>query len=587
MKNYYTLCGLLFFMPTYSIGQQLFCYQPTHNARSYLLATTRHPEKQKSNWCPFIIGFGQQADSSLVKNNQCKTVTAPLSYLFFGQSVFAPSQSLSPSSRTTKIAPLITAQIAPCVSIKQQGILGGIQYCYTPDEHWQFGFRTQLPFIKTRTKKEKAGLSGNSLFGGPLASDFYQTAVDTVDGTSTSVNDFAIRLDFLSKLPGSVTGPGRTVAFVNYNNSSTNTITMNGIDVTDKQTTITNRNPVTAVRVPLNQTPATPFGILLDPSITPQPNTATILPILASNGISNDERSRFDQTINYQTLGTDQQAQSSLWIVPSVLAGPPTQLTQNANIISNSLRNILANINNTPEQLFEKYGISFADTKTTGIGDSSSELFLDYSFSEKIYAEFVCGISLPTGKKIDHTKNNIFSFATDSNGHTGLYAGANSVFKPSEWFTIVSCAMVHSFLSAEEYIPASFQGASVKNFNQLTPATKSWTTTRFGLDLYFNLPTHYKDSMLTTLIFGYECFHKHKDNISFVYPSLLDATGNIQSTDNRVAAFQTNRQAHTIAINVMLTFFEKINIFGGWNRVIHGYNTPKSTGWHVGFETYI
>jgi hypothetical protein len=37
----------------------------------------------------------------------------------------------------------------------------------------------------------------------------------------------------------------------------------------------------------------------------------------------------------------------------------------------------------------------------------------------------------------------------------------------------------------------------------------------------------------------------------------------------------------------MLTFFEKIHIFGGWHRVIHGLNTPKSTGWHIGIETYI
>lgn len=587
MKHYYSICSVLFFIPTHAVGQQLFFYQPMHSAQSYLLATTNQLEKQKSSWHPFTIGFGQHAESSFFKGNQGKTVTGPLSHLFFGQSFFAPSQSLSPTSRNSKIAPLITAQIAPRVSIKQQGILGGIQYCYAPDQHWQIGFRVQLPVIKTETTKQKAGLPGKSLFGGPIATDFYKTTVDTVEGTGNPVNDFAIRLDFLSKLPAAAVGPGSTVSFVNYNNTTTNTITMNGIDVTDKQTTVTNRNPVTVVRVPLNQPPTAPFGVLLDPLATPQPNTATTLPPLAANGTSNDARNKFDHATNYQSLATDTQAQAALWVVPSILAGPPAQLTQNARIISNSLKNILSNIKRTPEQLFEEYEIFFADTKNTGIGDLASEIFIDYSFSPKIYAEFVCGISLPTGNTIDSKKNNVFSFATGSNGHTGLYAGANGVYKPSEWFTIVSCAMIDSFLSAEEYIPASFQGASVKNFNQLTPATKSWTTTKFRLDLYFNMPTHYKDSMMATLIFGYECFHKHKDNISFVYPRLLDATGNIQPTDNRVAAFQTNRQAHTIAINVMLTIFEKINIFGGWNRVIHGYNTPKSTGWHLGFETYI
>ncbi|RTL03585.1 hypothetical protein EKK58_12695 [Candidatus Dependentiae bacterium] len=587
MKSYYNTYILLLFIPFYCIGQQFFCYQPMHTVRSYLLANTNQLEKQTSSWHPFTFGFGQYADTSFYKNNQCKTVAGPLSNLFFGQSFFAPTQSLSPSSRNIKTAPLITAPIAPRVSIKTQGMLGGIQYCYAPDQHWQIGVRAQLPVIKTHTKKLKAGLPGKSLFGGPIATDFYRTAVDTVEGTTNPVNDFAIRLDFLSKLPASTTGPGSTVSFVNYNNSSTNTITMNGIDVTDKQTTVTNRNPVTVVSVPVNQTPVSPFGVLLDPSITPQPNTATTLAVLPANGTANDARSRFDQTVNYQTLATDTHAQSGLWVVPSVLAGPPAQLTQNARIISNSLSNILANINSTPEDAFEKYGISFCNTTTTGVGDFSTELFLDYSFSPKAYAEFICGICLPTGKTIDKTKNNIFSFATASNGHTSLYAGANGVCKPSEWFTIVSCAMIHTFLSAEEYIPVSFQGASVKNFNQLTPAAKSWITTSFGLDVYFHLPTYYKDSMITTLIFGYECFHKHKDNVRFVYPSVLDATGNIQPTDNRIAAFETNRQAHTIAVNVMVTFFEKINIVGGWNRVVHGYNIPKSNGWHVGFETYI
>ncbi|HTM06124.1 MAG TPA: hypothetical protein VL201_02695, partial [Patescibacteria group bacterium] len=64
-------------------------------------------------------------------------------------------------------------------------------------------------------------------------------------------------------------------------------------------------------------------------------------------------------------------------------------------------------------------------------------------------------------------------------------------------------------------------------------------------------------------------------------------TGIIQPTDDRVAAFETNRQAHLISIKIMCTFFEKIHVFGGWHRVVHGLNTPKSTGWHIGIEAYI
>jgi hypothetical protein len=568
-------------------AHQLFSYDPKHTMRSYLLEITNHLKEKESRWYPFAIGFGQHANDAFFKNNQSKTVTEPLSHLFFAQSNFTPAQSLSSSSRTSKIAPLINTCIAPRISIKETGIVGGVQYSYAPKNNFQIGFRAHLPVVKIRTTKQTPGLSGKSLFGGAVVTDFYQTATDIVEGTATPVNDFAIRLDFLNTLPATLIGPGTTVSFVNYANSTSNTITMNGIDITDKQTTVTNRNPVTAVRVATNQTPTSPFGVLLDPSATPAPNTATTLPILSADGSNTDIRSRFDQTVNYQPLGQSTSHQSMLWIVPSVLAGSPAQLTQNATIIANNLKNIVRSINQSPEQIFQDNDISFADTTTTGIGDLAGEFFLDYFVNENTYAEFFCGISLPTGKKIDSKQNKIFASATASNGHTGLVFGINGLWKPSQWFSILSYNSIHSFLSAQEYIPVSFQGASVKNFNQLTPATKSWTTTTFGLDMYFHMPTHYKDSMITTLIFGYELSHKHKDIIHFVYPQMRDVTGMIQPTDNRVAAFETNRQAHTVSIKTMLTLFEKIHIFGGWHRVIHGLNTPKSTGWHIGIETYI
>lgn len=568
-------------------GQQLLSYNPMNTARSYLLAITNTFEEKKVYINPFCIIFNEHANSSFFKNDSLKTVTGPASNLLFAQTYFTPAQSLSPGSRTTKLAPLINSYIAPRISLKKTGFLSGIQYAYAPTTEWQAGFRAQLPFVKTRTTKQKPGLEGKSLFGGPVATDFYKTAIETVDGTSTPVNDFAIRLDFLSNLPASLKGPGTTISFVNYANPSTNTITMNGIDITDKQTTVTNRNPITVVFVPTNQQPSAPFGILLDPSNTPQPNTATTLPSLPANGITTAPRDRFDQSINYQSLGDNKTVQSQLWAVPSVIEGPPTQLTQNANIIGNNIKNIVANINQTPEQIFQDYGISFADSTTTSIGDIAAEFFLDYFFTQKIYGELLCGISLPTGKTVNKTKNAIFSFATGSNGHTGLYFGINSTYKPSEWFTIVSSGMINFFLNATEYIPVSFKGASVKNFNQLTEATKSWNSINFTLDGHFHLPSYYKDTMTTTCIVGYELYHKYKDTLSFFYPTVTDATGNIQPTDSRVAAFKTDRHTHTVSIKVMLTFFEKINIFGGWHRTVYGINTPKSNGWHIGLETYI
>ncbi|HTM06745.1 MAG TPA: hypothetical protein VL201_05920, partial [Patescibacteria group bacterium] len=197
-------------------AQQLFSHNSGQTIRSYLLKITDHLPDHQSRWYPFIVGFGQHADSAFFKDSQSKTITGSVSHLFFAQSFFAPAQSLSPSSRTSKIAPLLNACIAPRISIKKSGVAGGIQYSHALKSNIQIGLRAHLPVVKVHVKKIANGLHGKSLFGGPVITDFYKTATDIVEGTETPVNDFAIRLDFLSRLPASLVGPGTMVNFVNY-----------------------------------------------------------------------------------------------------------------------------------------------------------------------------------------------------------------------------------------------------------------------------------------------------------------------------------------------------------------------------------
>jgi hypothetical protein len=271
--------------------------------------------------------------------------------------------------------------------------------------------------------------------------------------------------------------------------------------------------------------------------------------------------------------------------VPSALATTPTTLTQNAQIISNTLKNIIAFIDPSPEQLFIDNGILFNDNKTVGVGNVQTDLFLNYFFNTHDYIQLMAGISFPTGKSIKYDEQQLFTTPLGTGGHTSLLFGIGGKYSPCRWTDLVATGLFKSVLSNHVYIPVAYAGATIQHFNQYTRATQSWQTISLGVDAYLHMPTYYYETDQPSLIVGYQLWHKHKDIITYTYSQVVDVTGATQPTSGSLAATLTNRHAHIISISVMHTHKQQYTFFGGWNRAVRGLNIAQANGWHVGFET--
>src|SRR5438105_13440959 len=121
-----------------------------------------------------------------------------------------------------------------------------------------------------------------------------------------------------------------------------------------------------------------PFFIELGLTDPAPSTTARGLPILSGDGKRKDgivlqegDRARFASSQNYQPLGTDVAAQKNLWIVPSATLAP-LALTPRAQLIYQSIKELLKCVATSPEDQFLNSNLSFADTHSTGIGDLST-----------------------------------------------------------------------------------------------------------------------------------------------------------------------------------------------------------------------
>src|SRR5437762_1545017 len=125
-------------------------------------------------------------------------------------------------------------------------------------------------------------------------------------------------------------------------------------------------------------------------------------------------------------------------------------------------------------------------------------------------------------------------------------------------------------LSAREWIPATFLGATIKNLGPVTPADINWSYVMVHIDCGVHVPV--VESHWLNILFGYELYHKHKDHVDFIYLQEKDATDAFRLLDHLVSESKTNVHAHTLYLQGSYQFDERLVLQIGGDWVVGGLN---------------
>jgi len=437
------------------------------------------------------------------------------------------------------------------------------------DESWRLGFRASIPAKKIRIKRLASQGNGMSDLGGLTIDEFFGERTESVNGST--VKSFAYRLDMLSQLPYTCKPcPQSKLPIVNY--ADTDFPPNNPISISKQDVTNQSRTPMSALKSTSGSLPTGTWAI--------SQTTAQQLPALDANGsnLSNNDRGRFDASVNYTPLQNAESNQSMLFIVPSV-AGAST--TQEARVIQAQVDEVLACIAAEAEDLFKNCGISFSSQCVQGAGDLDTEFYTGHFFSPCVYAEGYVGIRLPTGKRSD---NPLFVFRPPlgNNGHYELKAGVQGIWKPCRWAALRGDITGTAVLKATECVAASFTGAQIKNIGAPVRAQVRWNYYLIHADMLFTPPNCYG----LGAVIGYEHYHKSRGHLDFCVPAAQDCLGAIQPLSSCVATKNTRAISHKVRGEVFVELLNWLQVFGGGSRVFAGSSVPKETEWYLGVNAY-
>jgi hypothetical protein len=528
-----------------------------------------------------VGGYQRWADTAFsAQCDPCSRSPGALAALFFNEGCFTAQQAFAPNSGQSPLDPFLNDLLCPRIKYTDSGAVLIVSADYAVNDCWDIGLRAQLPIRKISVKRLHSPGTGSSIFGGNTIADVAIFDTETVDGAT--VDSFAFRLDFLSKLPIDCKQPGLSLPFVNYNNSAfpQTPITFFNLDMTDNPNLDNlplgpdNRNAITVLQS--NGIPPEPFGV--DQALVQG------LPALSANGTSLglNQRARFILANNYTPLGANPGTQSQMWIVPTVDV-PDDTLVSRAEIIRTQVARLLTCINPSAESLFTQCaGTSFDCQEQNGTGDLDIDFFARYIFCHEFLMEGFLGVRCPTGKQTQ--ASTIFFLPLGNNGHTELKVGGHVRWNPIDWFIFNADALFSHALKHNESVAASFRGALVKNLGPTLCANIWWNYVQAHMDAtwYFVQNSCWELSWHL----GYEVYAKFKDHVCFGISSTTDCVGNVEPLDPSVLEQNTNGLSHKVYGDLCVGCYPlscmAFRFFGGFNTVVAGQSMPKEHGYHLG-----
>lgn len=506
---------------------------------------------------------------------------SPLAALLFNQADF-PLNDAFGTQNSPPINIFFSTIFSPRVKYIDRGAVFGAVGSYAVNCNVVVGGRLTIPYRDFEMRLTQGPIVNNTLNPALLNAVVREQEV-IIDGVP--VETFAYRLDFLSELPATWTGPGSTIRLVNYANAQNlppnDNITIANINVTDNpqfNPTEQQKNSVFVIERIDGSVPPPPFGLPF--------NKVQNLPALAANGggLEDNAAARFIYTTNYTPLGNNVPQQAQLWVEPSLdPAGAPVN---NALIIENAVDTLIRSPATPITAILNGIGVTFNSQKHKGVGDIDAQFFTQYWWNNCSFVEGNVTVRIPSA----HRQRNpglIFRQSLGNNGHTELMLGGRGYWHDCSWFLLQADATYSWVLKRRENVAAPFQGATVKNIGPSVPAKIHWSY--FVGHLEAATYPQFTDRDYAVLRLGYEAYVKTKDHISLEASPVFTFVPNLPPLDPTAAVLKVDTRvtAHTIYGEAILRHdFDHVTagIFGSVGGVVGGKNTPQEINWYLGLE---
>jgi len=548
---------------------------------------------------PWAGGYYRAATDAEGPNNDCNFcgIQDPctngresLAQLVFGTPTFTIAQSFANSTANVPNNPFVTVtEVSPRFDYHEVGFVWGLvlEKRFGCDDNGHIGIRFVLPYRDIKVEERCDADLGTSA-GSDTINEFYRQRsedIDTNQGGSPTVASntaWVARLDFLAAL--NIVGfdeSGNPVPLVQFANPNQNdVITIGGQDITSGLPAASATNDFQAELAAIQSSNGSiPESVRW--ADVPQNGSA----VIAANGtgLTNLQRGRFASDINYTPLGASTVNQSKLWIAPNV-QGDTTQglssglLLPGAITVKTAIDQAVNNLDATVGEFFDEVGLNFCRGENKGLGDLDVEAYINYQRCDSAWAELQFGVRFPTADTL--TALDVLSPlypALGNNGHFELRPGLVIGLEYVDWMLFKADMTYSIVLERTEYLPAAFQGATVRNIGPAITGNVSWSYFEGNFGLTFVHPCN--QSLGCTI--EYDAYIKQPDRIRFCGTTAADFTGVQQPLDNRVLETDSRRVAHSIRTEVFYAGY-CCNIYGGFSQVVAGENIARDTDLYIG-----
>lgn len=549
-------------------GRQLFTpLSLTWDERQYL-----HDDKGGGRWADkdaqtwnfdlWGAGYNRYADTAFSCNGRC-ACQVPLTTLIFGKSAFTLSETFADSTINISSNPWVTvSQIRPRIEYNEQGAYFGAQWSQDVQlfkRTFRFGIRGNMPVKMIKVARRYDGTDTESEI--ETKDDAVRYALESV-GPGGAEQTFAYRYDLVNTLLANQTTGDRIIMYRN------------------------DADTANEIRIGGPRVGVTPFGVhvkggtvLGAPSL---PFGATLTAVTGSaalaadgSGVGADARAHFVDPAAYTTLDTTPANQSKLWLVPTFTdAGV---MEDNADTAMGVIERALKTVEDSVIDYMARESIDLSTQRNMGAGDLLLQMFMQRNWhNDKIFSEAQFGVIFPTGKKVSAALTP-FCMPLGNNGHYEVEAGLDLGWNAASWAGLQAGFSYHWALKGRECVAAPFSGACVKNLGPSVFANTSWNYLLTDINLTLTEPLTHRFGMNM----AYEFYYKTCDKICLCGTQAADLEGNTQDLCASNLTWLTKVRASKVKTEVF--FNEKTgSIFGGFDYIFAGRNTPKEIGWHLG-----
>jgi hypothetical protein len=488
-----------------------------------------------------------------------------LAQIVFGSSSFTASQAsvggvVNNPVLLAQTDPLLgSAALTPNFDISDTGLNWGAHFEYSMDDEdeWAVGVSVMIPF---KVIEVNSLTDANSQLEETVG-DMFQGII--IEGSTTGIPateqvDIAIRMDFL-----------RSIAFDEVTTGMNPLLYLDSLGVLRLGGQSISTTSLTSATEQAYFMPETLGTFPAIPYRKQHVQATGALPA-AGGGVENAVLIAINGA-GYATLFADQAAMSELFMVLRASDTNPNQLTSQAQSISERiLKNVaLSNLSDlSAVNYLAAQGLDLAaNERVAGIGDLDMELYLRYNPCQEWYFKGSVGATAPTGtRRKEANALHVYRMETGNNGHWEIGAYAIGAWRPVNCFGLSISGSAHHVFGRDEWMPASFQGATVKNLGPAVEGNMSWDYFTFSTNFSFYHPQNCD----LGCVFGYQLWAKTKDSIKYTATMGTDFLGQTnQILDPTVAEQYTDAMSHKFRLEIFhrWNFFE---LFGGASRVFAG-----------------